>query len=71
MVTPATASTGLLTTAQVARRFGVVRMTVVRAARCGRLAYAIKLPGANGAYLFTEDAVVAWRSCLTLEGMDL
>ncbi|WP_449280976.1 helix-turn-helix domain-containing protein [Leucobacter sp.] len=53
----------LLTSAEVARRLGVCRETVNRAAREGRLLAAMKLPGGpNGAYLFTEDAVVEWRS---------
>lgn len=53
----------LLTTAEVARQLGVCRETVNRAAREGRLKAAMKLPGGpNGAYLFTEAAVVEWRS---------
>ncbi|MFC5432666.1 helix-turn-helix domain-containing protein [Microbacterium suwonense] len=52
----------LLTTAEVARRVGVVRWTVCRAVADGELRPVAKLPGVNGAYLFTEAAVVAWRS---------
>lgn len=51
-----------LTTAQVARRLGKCRWTVVRAVHDGLLEPVVKLPGVNGAYLFEESAVVAWRS---------
>ncbi len=53
---------GYLTTAEVARRIGRCRATIVLAVKDGRLEPALKLPGVNGAYLFTEAAVVAWRS---------
>lgn len=55
----------LLTSAEVARRLGVCRETVLLAVREGRLEPAFQLPtgwGAhNGAYLFTEESVIAWR----------
>lgn len=57
---------GLLTTAQVARRLGVVRWTICRAVAEGRLVAAAKLPGPNGAYLFTEEAVLAFDSRVPL-----
>ena len=50
-----------LTTAEVARRCGLVRWTVCRAVAEGELTPVAKLPGVNGAYLFTEQAVAAWR----------
>lgn len=53
---------GLLTTAEVARRLGVCRETVSLAARDGRLEPVAKLPGVNGAYLFTEESVIEWRA---------
>lgn len=52
----------LLTTAQVAKRLGLVRESVCLAVRQGRLVPAMRLPGPNGAMLFTEAAVVEWRS---------
>lgn len=52
----------LLTTAQVARRIGRCRETVLKAVREGRLVAVVRLPGVNGAYLFEESAVVTWRS---------
>lgn len=52
----------VLTTAEVARRLGVVRWTVCRAVASGDLRPVAKLPGVNGAYLFTEESVIAWRS---------
>ncbi len=52
----------LLTTAEVAKRHGLVRATVCLAVKHGHLIPAAKLPGVNGAYLFTEEAVTAWRS---------
>lgn len=51
----------LLTTAEVARRCGLVRWTVCRAVAEGNLMPVAKLPGVNGAYLFTEESVAAWR----------
>jgi predicted site-specific integrase-resolvase len=51
----------LLTTAEVARRCGVVRWTVCRAVAEGQLRPIAKLPTSTGAYLFTEEAVTAWR----------
>ncbi|GAA4483945.1 hypothetical protein [Microbacterium panaciterrae] len=53
---------GLLTAAQVARRHGLCRESVNLAARRGELEAAVQLPGVNGARLFTEEAVTAWRS---------
>lgn len=55
-------ATVLLTTAEVARRTRLVRATVCLAVKLGHLSPAAKLPGPNGAYLFTEEAVTAWRS---------
>lgn len=52
----------LLTAAQVARRHGLCRESVNLAARRGELEAALQLPGVNGARLFTEEAVTAWRS---------
>lgn len=52
----------LLTTAEVARRIGKCRATVCMAVKDGKLVPAMKLPGVNGAYLFEEAAVVAWRT---------
>lgn len=46
-----------LTTAQVALRLGVTRTMVLKHVKDGRLKHTAKLPGANGAYLFTEKAV--------------
>jgi excisionase family DNA binding protein len=51
-----------LTTREVARRLRLCRATICLAVREGRLEPAMKLPGVNGAYLFTEAAVVEWRS---------
>lgn len=52
----------LLTAAQVARRTGLCRESVNLAARSGQLETELQLPGPNGARLFTEEAVIAWRS---------
>lgn len=55
----------LLTTAEVANRIGRCRETVLLAVRQGKLEPAFQLwtkGGKVGAYLFTEDAVVEWRS---------
>lgn len=51
----------MLTAYQVARTLGLTRVSVCRAVREGRLVAAAKLPGPNGAYLFTAQAVEAWR----------
>ena len=54
----------LLTTAEVAKRIGRCRETVLLAVREGHLIPALQLAtkGArNGAYLFTEQAVTDWR----------
>lgn len=50
-----------LTSYQVARHFGICRMTVTRAVASGHLVAAMRLPGRNGAFLFTAEAVNAWR----------
>ena len=55
-------TSSLLTTAEVARLIGKCRATVCLAVKEGRLVPTLKLPGVNGAYLFEESAVVAWRS---------
>lgn len=56
----------LLTTAEVARRLRLDRSTVLRAVRDGRLEPTMQLPtgwgSMNGAYLFEESAVIAWRA---------
>jgi len=52
----------VLTTNEVARRLGLVRWTVCRAVLEGRLEPVAKLPGRNGAYLFTPEAVTEWRN---------
>lgn len=54
--------TGLLTTAQVARNLHLTREAVCLAVRQGKVQPMMKLPGRNGAYLFTEEAVIEWRS---------
>lgn len=51
----------MLTTAQVAKRVGLCRAAVTLAVKEGRLLPLAKLPTRNGAYLFTEAAVVEWR----------
>lgn len=50
-----------MTTAQVARSLGVTRACVCLAVKEGRLSPVAKLPGVNGAYLFTEEAIEEWR----------
>lgn len=50
-----------LTTNQVARSLGVTRACVCLAVKEGRLEPAAKLPGVNGAYLFDQAAVDAWK----------
>lgn len=59
--------TDLLTTAQLARRLGVVRWTICRAVAEGRLVPVVKLPGVNGAYLFDASAVEQWRGARLFE----
>lgn len=59
---PNALDSGLLTTAEVARRLKLVRATICLAVKQGDLTPVMKLPGVNGAYLFTEEAVTAWRS---------
>lgn len=60
--TSAGETSSFLTTAEVARSLKLVRATVCLAVKQGELKPAMKLPGVNGAYLFTPEAVVAWRS---------
>lgn len=52
----------LLTTAQVAKILGKSIPTVNRYATSGELVSARKLPGLRGAYLFTPQAVEAFRA---------
>jgi excisionase family DNA binding protein len=47
----------LLTTAQVAERFGVMPRTVTRWVAAGRLPVAQRLPGRTGANLFDPSVV--------------
>jgi hypothetical protein len=49
----------LLTTAQVGLLLNKSHRTVHRMAEDGRLAYEVKLPTRNGAYLFRESVVRA------------
>ncbi len=51
---------GLLTTGQVAERYGVTNSAVVKAVNSGRLRPARKLPGRTGAYLFRTTDVTRW-----------
>lgn len=53
-----------LTSAQVATRLGVTRTTVINYVDGGKLKPIAKLPGPNGAYLFTEKAVIALEKLL-------
>jgi excisionase family DNA binding protein len=55
----------LLTTAEVAARFGVARQTVHRWAEGGRLPVAQKLPGKTGDMLFRASDVSALESVAT------
>lgn len=56
---------GYLTTAEVARRIGKDRSTVLLAVRLGQLVPVMQLHtghgSRNGAYLFTAEAVTEWR----------
>ena len=52
----------LVTTAEVARRFGVTPQAVQRWVVSGALTPVQKLSGVRGAYLFTEDAVAAYKA---------
>ena len=56
----------LLTTAQVAERYGASRRTITRWARDGRLPVAARLPGETGALLFdpveVEQALAELRA---------
>lgn len=47
----------LLTSTQAGLLLGKSARTVQRMAESGELAYAQKLPGPNGAYLFAKDAI--------------
>lgn len=51
----------LCTTQQVARQLGLTRASICLAVKRGHLTPAMKLPGANGAYLFDMAAVRQWR----------
>lgn len=50
----------LLTSQQVARLTRYTRANICLAAKQGRLQYEMKLPGSNGAYLFTRQQVADW-----------
>ena len=56
---------GYLTTAEVAKRIGRDRSTVLLSVRLGHLVPVMQLHtghgSRNGAYLFTEQAVTEWR----------
>jgi hypothetical protein len=59
----------LLTSPQAGLILGKSARTVQRMADAGELAYAQKLPGPNGAYLFRRSVVEAWRdAALTVSG---
>lgn len=55
----------LLTTAEVAVALGITRQAVADRVKAGKLTYARKSPGRNGAYLFdpaaVEDAPARWQ----------
>ena len=51
----------LLTSVQVGALLGKSQRTVQRLAESGVLSYAQKIPGPNGAYLFREADVRAFR----------
>ncbi|GAA1698953.1 hypothetical protein GCM10009808_15570 [Microbacterium sediminicola] len=51
----------MLTTREISRRLQLSRETICLAIREGRLKALTKLPGRNGAYLVSEQAVVEWR----------
>jgi excisionase family DNA binding protein len=55
----------LLTSPQAGLILGKSARTVQRMADAGELAYAQKLPGPNGAYLFRRSDVEAWRASVT------
>jgi hypothetical protein len=50
----------LITTAEIARDYGLSVRTVHRAAQSGELPYAQKLPGLRGAYVFDPGTVALW-----------
>lgn len=52
----------LLTTADLAREKGVSPSAISQAVTAGRIAPAIKLPGKRGAFLFTREAVDAFKA---------
>lgn len=58
-------NTTLLTSPEVAALLKVSLRTVHRAAKASELSPAHKLPGPNGAFLFTEDAVEQYRASRT------
>lgn len=49
----------LITAKRAAEIAGVNRRTITRWAESGRLRHAVKIDGDTGAYLFTEDDVLA------------
>jgi len=53
-------SRGLLTTGEVAERYGVTNSAVVKAVNSGRLRPALKLPGRTGAYMFRTSDTDKW-----------
>ncbi len=46
-----------LGTVEACERIGIERSTMTRWVQLGRIAYAQKLPGPRGVYLFTEEEV--------------
>lgn len=50
-----------LTTAQVATRLGLTRTRIIDFVNDGSLVPMLKLPGYNGAYVFTEDEVARFE----------
>ena len=59
MVRPMTSAEPLLTSADVSQILGRSVRTVLRMVDAGTLAYAQRLPGPNGAYLFRREDVEA------------
>lgn len=56
--------TGLLTTAQAAKRLRVHIATVARMVADGRLEAEVKVPGKRGAYLFDPSTIDAFKQKL-------
>ena len=52
----------LLTSTEVAEQLGLTKWHVSRMARTGKLASAMQLPGARGAYLFDPETVRAFAA---------